>query len=265
MKVWPVILLYFIVVKTGVASENIPLSRSQLESILLDAERYPSDRARDNDRKPKHILLFSRVAAGDVVLDLYAGGGWYTELFSMAVGPLGKVYAHNDSLTWRFGGKEMSQRTKGDRLKNTVRIDNVEISDIEIPDSSVDIVFMGINYHDLFFTSRVRNGVREVMRDKMVNHRLALDNIHRKLSPEGVLIITDHFAKPGSGYDAANRLHRIDPNIVKYQLDQAGFELLEEAFYLRNTDDDLDRIVFDPGIRGKTSRFIYKFGKRPTS
>lgn len=76
-----------------------------------------------------------------------------------------------------------------------------------------------------------------------------------------MLIITDHFAKSYSVYDAPNRLHRI----VKHQLKQCGFELLEEAFYLRNTTDGLENIVFDPEIEGKTSRFIYKLGKRPTS
>jgi predicted methyltransferase len=120
---------------------------------------------------------------------------------------------------------------------------------------------MGINYHDLFFTSRVRDGVIEVMREQPVDYRSTLKTLRSKLKENGVLIITDHIAKLGSGYDAANQLHRIDPNIVKFQLNESGFDLLEEAFYLRNPNDDLNSLVFAPHIRGKTSRFVYKFVK----
>ncbi|WP_229381055.1 hypothetical protein [Shewanella psychropiezotolerans] len=50
-------------------------------------------------------MHFSGVEQGDKVLDLFAGGGWYSELFSMAVGSKGKVYAQNDSVIWRFAEK----------------------------------------------------------------------------------------------------------------------------------------------------------------
>lgn len=73
--------------------------------------------------------------------------------------------------------------------------------------------------------------------------------------------IINFVAKLGSGDDIANKLHRIDPNIVKFQLEEAGFTLIEEAFYLRNTTDDLDKSVFAPDTRGRTDRFIYKFAK----
>jgi len=142
------------------------------------------------------------------------------------------------------------------------RLDQIDFTQMGVPKLSVDIAFMGINYHDLFFTNRVRNGQIEKIREKNVDYAQALSSIHKTLKDDGVLIIIDHFAKPGSGYQTANELHRIDPNIVMYQLNENGFELLEEAFYLRNPNDTLESLVFAPEIRGKTSRFIYKFGKR---
>jgi len=241
---------------------NKSLTASQLQKLLDSKKRYKGDSLRDVDRKPAKILKFADIAQGDVVLDLYAGGGWYTELFSMAVGKDGLVYAHNDHLTWRFGGRELEARTKGHRLPNVVRLDEVGFDEMDVPNQSVDIAFMGINYHDLFFVDRIRKGKYERMREDVVDHQEALESIRNKLKSDGILIIIDHFAEPGSGYRAANDLHRIDPNIVKHQLDAAGFELQEEAFYLRNPNDDLSKLVFDPSIRGKTSRFIYKFGKR---
>jgi predicted methyltransferase len=101
-----------------------------------------------------------------------------------------------------------------------------------------------------------------MLRDKIVDYKAALAAIKTALKDDGVLIIIDHFAKAGSGFDVANTLHRIDSNIVKFQLEEAGFKLVEEAFYLRNSEDDHSKSVFDPSIRGKTDRFVYKFVKQ---
>lgn len=237
-----------------------PLSEAQIREVVNAIHRTSEDKDKDPGRMPTRVMAFAGVSLGHHVLDLYAGGGWYTELFSGAVGVEGRVYAQNDKLTWRFGGKELTERTKNNRLSNVIRIDPVEIKDIVIPQNSVDIAFMAINYHDLFFTHRTREGKVQILRDQVVDYKSAFINVKNILKEEGVLIVIDHIAKSGSGYRAANDLHRIDPNIVKHQLNSVGFTLLEEAFYLRNSNDSLGRLVFDPEIRGKTDRFIYKFG-----
>lgn len=244
------------------ATENAPISIARLQQVLTSPDRLDSDRGRDSDRQPARVLAFSDLAEAETVLDLYAGGGWYSEIMARAIGLDGVVYAHNDELTWRFGQAELRHRTADARLPNVVRLDKVPLELIDLPDQSVDLAFMAINYHDLFFTHRTRNGKRQVMRDSVVDHRAALANIRRMLTPDGRLIISDHVAHPGSGYAAANDLHRIDPAIVRHQLFEAGFELVEEGYFLRNPNDDLNHLVFDPAIRGKTSRFIYKFVKK---
>ena len=75
-----------------------PLSLSELNGILASSERPAKDSERDGARKPAEVMQFAGIEAGDHILDLFAGGGWYSELFSMAVGPTGKVYAQNDNV-----------------------------------------------------------------------------------------------------------------------------------------------------------------------
>ena len=128
------------------------LSQQQLMELLNHPNRLAKDNIRDSVRKPEKIMDFADVAAGDHVLDLYAGGGWYSELFSLAVGKNGLVYAHNDELTWKFGAQEIKDRSAGNRLVNLVRLDQVALADINVPTQSIDIAFMAINYHDLYFT-----------------------------------------------------------------------------------------------------------------
>ena len=57
------------------------------------------------------------------------------------------------------------------------------------------------------------------------------------------------------------RVHRIDPEVVKADFKRAGFELVAESDLLRNPADDHNLLVFDPKIRGKTDRFVFKFRK----
>ena len=94
----------------------------------------------------------------------------------------------------------------------------------------------------------------------------AIENVSRRafLKDDGIFVIIDHAGVAGSGYDAPNDVHRIDPDIVKYQMKEAGFTLIEEAFYLRNANDDLSSHVFAKGVRGTTDRFVYKFVKSKT-
>lgn len=235
--------------------ETAPLTQHQIVQILNADNRPAEDRIRDQARRSDKILAFTGIAPGDTVLDLFAGGGWYTELFSRAVGSDGKVYAQNDQVIWRFAKQGMQARTKDQRL------DNIAIADIDVPNNSVNTAFVALNYHDLFFTSMVRDGEVITLRDEVVDHKKVLAKLAQMLKDDGQVIIIHHAAHAGSGYEAANTLHRIDPNIVKFHFAEAGFTLLEEAFYLRNKNDNYDTNVFDPSIRGKTDRFIFKFGK----
>lgn len=244
------------------AQQHASLTQEQLHALLSAQNRPKDDASRDATRRPAKVMAFSEIAPGDHVLDLFAGEGWYSELFSTAVGVKGKVYAQNDAVIWRFAEKGLTERTKNNRLPNVVRFDNQSIVDMQIADNSLDLVFTALNYHDLFFTQTVQNGEKVQLRDDIVDYKAALARIKLAMKEDGLFVIIDHVAHPGSGYEAANNLHRIDPAIVQFQMDEAGFKLVEEAFYLRNSADDLSKLVFDPAVRGKTDRFIYKYVKQ---
>src|SRR3569623_2079909 len=85
--------------------------------------------------------------------------------------------------------------------------------------------------------------------------------IFAALKPGGVYIVLDHAAAPGSGLRDTETLHRIDPAVVKQEVQAAGFVLDGESDVLRNPDDAHNAKVFDPALRGKTDRFLFKFRK----
>jgi len=81
------------------------------------------------------------------------------------------------------------------------------------------------------------------------------------MKPGGIVGVIDHVANPGDTRENVEKFHRIDPATVKADFEKAGFKLAGTSDILRNPADDHSLLVFNPQIRGKTDRFIYKFVK----
>ena len=52
---------------------------------------------------------------------------------------------------------------------------------------------------------------------------------------------------PGSGMRDTEKLHRIDPAVIKQEVTPPGFELVEESKLLANPTDDHTQMVFCAG------------------
>jgi predicted methyltransferase len=217
---------------------------------ISDTHRPAEDTARDADRKPAEMLAFAGIKPGDVVVDLIPGKNYFSRLFAAAVGPTGHVYSFEAS---EFDGAFASRHitvpsgTLEDYPNDTFI--HASIAKLPIPQMA-DVVWTSQNYHDLHdkFTGPV---------DIMAFNKA----VYAALKPGGVFIVLDHVAKPGSGLDATDTLHRIDPAVVKKEVVAAGFKFVGESKVLRNPKDPHDALVFDKSIRGHTDQFIYKFRK----
>lgn len=85
---------------------------------LASPQRTEADRSRDPLRKPDRVLEFFEIKPGMRVLDLFAGGGYYSEILSRVVGPLGEVVSHNNQAYLDFVQDEVAARFADDRLPN---------------------------------------------------------------------------------------------------------------------------------------------------
>src|SRR5205814_10204918 len=59
---------------------------------ISDPARPAEDVARDAMRKPAEMLALSGIRAGDNVLELLPGGGYFTRIFSKEIGPTGPLF-----------------------------------------------------------------------------------------------------------------------------------------------------------------------------
>ncbi len=230
-----------------------PVQPSAALVAVNDPRRPDADRARDELRKPAEVLEFFGIQPGMSVLDLYSGGGYYTEILSYLVGDSGQVVAHNNQPYLQFSKEELAGRFTDGRLENVTRL-IAENNELELQPGSLDAVVMILSYHDIYFVDRP-NGWDRIDGPKL------LSELYSGLKPGGVLGIVDHMAQPGAAAETGTSLHRLDPEIIKKEVISAGFALEAESPVLRNAADDGTRSAFDPEVRGHTDRVVLRFRK----
>jgi len=238
-----------------------PPAFAQTNDVYDEAVSLPSRLAADMEldaaRKPAEFLRFIGITKGMKVFDVNSGGGYYTELLTHIVGPGGRVVAHNvPAIADAFSRDQIAARYEKDRLPLVERV----ISDFSITDfgeQKYDAIIMVLAYHDVYFEAAGDNFVWP-----KTDPAPFLQAVYRGLKPGGVIGLVDHRYKPGVTEATAISLHRIDPAVVMRDFEAAGFVLDGEADFLANPGDDYSKNVFDPNVRRKTDRFVWKFRKR---
>lgn len=228
-----------------------------LIETALASERMRGDRAQDGWRKPAEVLQFLEVEPGHHVLDFYAGPGYYSELLSRIVGPTGSVLIYNNELYTQAAHHDLTLRRARNRLPNTTVL-NAPSNYLKLEPESLDRVLFVLVYHDLYWRP---SDSPEPMGDP----EKVLAILHAALKPGGLVVVVDHVAGEAPRQTAtsvASRLHRIDPKRVLADFEQAGFTFIASSGALRNEGDDYTISVFNPSVRHRTDRFIYKFRRR---
>ena len=234
------------------SAQDVPAS--EIYSLAVHhSDRSDADVARDSQRKPAEVMEFLAIRPGMTVLDMFSGGGYYSELLSRVVGPDGSVTAHSNKAYLGFSGEESAARYDANRLPNTSVL-MAENNELELSTDTYDAVTMILAYHDIYFENL------EISWAKIDGPKL-LAELYKAMKPGAVLGIVDHAAEPGSPPETGGTTHRIDKGLVIREVEAAGFMLDGQSDILRNVDDDYEKSVFEPEIRGKSDRFVLRFRK----
>lgn len=227
-----------------------------IAASIGSADRLQADKEQDVWRKPEAVLTFLGARPGMQVIDYFAGDGYYSELLARIVGPKGKVIVYNNGAYAGFVGQKLVKRFADKRVPNT-QLKVAEIADLKLPENSLDAALFVMSYHDVYFTP-------EGAHSQMGDPAQMVGGLFSALKPGGVVVVEDHVANAGGDpAETVQKLHRIDPEVVKRQFEQAGFKFDAEDNTLKHPEDDHNKLVFDPAIRHKTDQFIYRF-RKPT-
>jgi predicted methyltransferase len=147
----------------------------------------------------------------------------------------------------RFARRAAAARLAGNRLPNVEHL-TVDLNHMNLPPASVDAVLLIKVYHDLYWV--------DPKNWPSINVGSVLDQLSAALKPNGVVLVVDHSAKPGTGNSEATRLHRIDEDYAIKDFAAHGFKVVKQSQLLKRPDDTREQLSYKGPMLSKTDRFV---------
>ncbi len=235
------------------SSAEVTVPANTIASAVADPARTAENVALDELRKPAQVLEFFGLKPGMNAIDMFGANRYWSEIMAPVVGPYGSV------VVWQ-PTQFMNDKRKAEFADFAQKQGNVALisSPFENPllgTDRYDFLIMNMDYHDVYW----QNPERKIPRMEPDQWLKAL---YAAMKPGAVVGVIDHIASPNDDTRATvEKYHRIDPAVVKADFERAGFVLEDHSEILRNPADDHSLLVFDPAIRGKTDRFVFRFRK----
>jgi predicted methyltransferase len=205
-----------------------------LDEILAGSQRDPANVARDVYRHPKQTLEFFGVKPDSTVVEVWPGGGWYTEILGPYLRERGVYYAAGFATTLK-GSPEYQvkgQTALADKLAGNPLYDHVVLTELGFPGR---LVMAPPGHVDFILTFRnVHNWLAGGYADEM------FQAFARTLKPGGVLGVVEHRAKPGASVDVMKKTGYMTEDYVVGLAKQAGLKLEGESEINANAKDTTD-------------------------
>ncbi|WP_447765038.1 class I SAM-dependent methyltransferase [Sphingopyxis panaciterrae] len=190
--------------------------------------RTPANTARDTWRHPAETLAFFGVKPGDTIVELWPGGGWYTEI----LGPLAKagggtLYA---AAPWEKGLNKIKEKQAADAATyGAVKLAEFPSTGAgtKVPDGSADIVLTFRNVHNWRFGGTD-------------NTAGAFKQIFAMLKPGGTLGIVEHRLPEEMDSALEEKSGYMKRSSIVGFAEAAGFKLVGESDINANPKDTHD-------------------------
>lgn len=200
---------------------------AKLDKVLAGDHRSDANKARDKYRHPRETLEFFGVKPDATVIEVWPGGGWYTEVLAPYLRDGGRYIALFPATATR-GLKNFE-----DKLASRPGLyDKVKIAKIA-PATGIDMPPAG--GADVVLTFRnVHNWIDADIVD------VYMKAFFDALKPGGVLGVVDHRAKPGAGVKAMIESGYLTEDFVVKRALAAGFRLDARSEINANPKDSKD-------------------------
>lgn len=200
---------------------------------LADQHRSSSNIARDQFRHPIETLTFFGVKPHHTVVEIWPGGGWYTEILSPLLNKQGQLYAaHFDPKSDVPFFRNMRAKFESKVSDNAPHYSNIKIttfqppSKVEIaPKASADFVLTFRNVHNW-----MRND----------SEQASFNAFFAALKPGGILGVVEHRAPNSFNLQKMVDSGYVSEWYVKELAKKAGFEFIAGSEVNANPKDHKD-------------------------
>ena len=202
-----------------------------IAAAIDSSARTEAFRARDRYRHPRETLGFFGLTPDDTVVEIWPGGGWYTEIIAPIVRDQGVYYAAANGNG--LNGVRRLMEANPDRYGHIrTAAFPAEGGANRVPDGTADIVLTFRNVHNW------RMGYQR--EDKQDYAADAFRQMYAMLKPGGVLGVVDH-RLPESASDERERTSGyIKTSTVRRLAEAAGFRLAASSEINANPLDTAD-------------------------
>jgi len=206
-----------------------------LDAAIVGDHRSEANKARDKFRRPKETLAFFGFRSDMTVVEIWPGGGWYTEILAPALKDSGKLYAAQYSVNPSYGYQRRYFGAFLSKLGENQKIyRDVEITTLDFPYA---LAIAPAGTADMVLTFRnAHNWVNPGYGAQAAP--LSFKVMFDALKPGGVLGVVDHrWHDPKTEDPKADDGYVSEERIIALAK-AAGFELAARSDMNRNSKDD---------------------------
>ncbi len=218
------------------AGERAALSaqqRSALATAIAAPTRTPANVQRDRYRHPLETLGYFGVRPTDTVVEIWPGGGWYSEIIAPYVlQGGGTYYAASMGANGHNGVRRLMEANPS--LYGGIRLatfPSFDAADTRVPDGSADVVLTFRNVHNW----RMGAG-----RDRQDYGLEAFRQMYRMLRPGGTLGVVDHRLPESADAERERTSGYIKVSTVRRLAEEAGFRFAGASEVNANPRDTAD-------------------------
>jgi predicted methyltransferase len=222
------------IVQPSLAQQNSPIRGAEpLAAAIAVPTRTDANRARDKYRHPHETLTFFGVQPNHTVVEIWPGGGWYTEILApyLKSGGGRLLLATLDGQPGGVAKLQAAHPTIYGSLE-TFNFPAFDANAKRIPDGTADVVLTFRNVHN-WRMGYQREGKPDYSAD-------AFRQIYAMLKPGGVLGIVDHRLPEAASDERERNSGYIKASTVRRLAEQAGFRLAGSSEINANPSDTAD-------------------------
>lgn len=217
----------------GSASAATPMPTA-LADAIASPDRTPAFRARDDYRHPQETLAFFNVQPNMTVVEIWPGGGWYTEILAPYLKEKGQYIAAGFAITEASPAYQARSATNFiEKLRaSPARYGNVGLTTMGppsqwfiAPPGSADRVLTFRNVHNWMDGGFAPEAFKAMF---------------VALKPGGVLGVVEHRAAPGTSIEKMKDSGYVTEEEVKRLATEAGFRFESASEVNANPKDTKD-------------------------